>query len=198
MNKKYILILFLVVFVSQLSASYIGRSMLIPGLGERKLGYEQQSKNFFIAEAAIWTTYILLGDFSSSYENDYRNYAVMHADVNWNNKNDLYAANVGNYPSMDTYNEEMERIFNLDARYPENEGYEWDWDGDSQNRNRYDTWRNKSANYNNLQEFAVAGFIINRIISGFNILLKERNQVITSDFIKENNRSYLLKINYHF
>ena len=45
-------------------------------------------------------TYFNFGDFSSSYKNDFRNNAIMYAGVNWDNKDDRFAANVGNYNSI--------------------------------------------------------------------------------------------------
>ncbi|SVE28335.1 uncharacterized protein METZ01_LOCUS481189, partial [marine metagenome] len=46
-----------------LLASNFGQSLLLPGLGEKSLGLEKQSRYFMIAEATIWTSFFLLGDF---------------------------------------------------------------------------------------------------------------------------------------
>ena len=194
---KYIIVLILISTSFNLSASNFGKSLLLPGLGERSLGLESQSKNFMIAEASIWLSFFILGDFSSSYKTDYRNYAVMHAGVNWEDKNDLYAANVGNYESMEAYNVRMSQIANWDLIYTD-DSYEWDWNGDNIKRNTYDSWRNKSSSYADLQEFAIAGFVLNRIISGFNVLINERKTFITSDIIRNDNHSATFKISYHF
>ncbi len=82
----------------------------------------------------------------------------MHAGVDWEDKNALYAANVGNYESMEVYNVRMSQIASWDLIYTD-DSYEWDWNGDNIKRNTYDSWRNKSASYSDLQEFAIAGFV---------------------------------------
>ena len=76
--------------------------------------------------------------------------------------------------------------------------YYYDWNNNNQERLKYDSWRNKSANYKEFQEFAIAALVLNRLISVFNIINVERNNSITSDIIKEDEHSILLKINYHF
>ena len=177
---RYIIVLILISTSFNLSASNFGKSLLLPGLGERSLGLESQSKNFMIAEASIWLSFFILGDFSSSYKTDYRNYAVMHAGVDWEDKN-----------------AHMSQIASWDLIYTD-DSYEWDWNGDNIKRNIYDSWRNKSSSYADLQEFAIAGFVLNRIISGFNVLINERKTFITSDIIRNDNHSATFKISYHF
>jgi len=197
--NKNIIIIFILLWSSQLFSQNSWRSLIIPGLGEYKLGEYNQSKKFMIAEVSIWLCYFNFGDFSSSYKNDFRNNAIMYAGVNWDNKDDRFAANVGNYNSIYEYNQYQDWAGNFGNHYEnENGEYHWDWNNNDEQRNKYDSWRIKSANYKEFQEFAVAALIVNRLISVFNIINLERNNKITSDIIKDGNHSVMLKINYNF
>lgn len=194
MNK----IITIIFACSVLCASEIGSSILLPGLGERKLGHYEQSKKFMISEVLTWTSLFIFDEFSSSYKSDFRNHAVMYASVDWSNKNDTFAANVGNFNSMQDYNEYQAWIGNWDGMYEDNGQFHWDWNNDSVTRNKYDAWRNKSSNYKEYQEFAVAALILNRMISMFNVLNIENNSKVSSNIIKNSDKSLDLIINFHF
>ena len=115
--------------------------------------------------------YIADGQYSS-YRSDYRSHGTHYANVNWNGKNDLFAAHVGNYGSLAEYNLHTLQDFIL-ANYIDENGaddssplhqYYWNWEGDRKERLKYDTLRNKSENYDKAKGFIAAGIIINRIV----------------------------------
>ena len=196
--SKNIIIVIIIVMSCQLFGQNSWRSFILPGWGEKKLNLDQQSKNFMVAEGAIWLSFFTFSEFSDSYRNDYRNHGTIHADVDWENKNNRYAADVGNYNSLADYIQYQNWIGNFDNLYDDCSDCNWDWNNNNQERLKYDSWRNKSANYKEFQEFAIAALVLNRLISVFNIIKVERNNSITSDIIKEDEHSILLKINYHF
>ena len=161
---------------------------------------------------------------STSYEDDYHNHAIFYADVDWSNKNDKYAANVGNYDSMTYYNDAMDYYHNFDARYDPDESftdtngngtwdqgeiffdnndngirdkYSWEWSNRDE-RLRYDRWRHKSSKYAEVNNFIIAGFLLNRIISVIDVFILENRGNLSSELIHHNDNSMNFKIYYSF
>ena len=163
---KNIIIFTFILFACQLMGQNSWKSLILPGLGENTLGLTGQSTKFMVAEASIWLCYFTFGDLGESYENDFRNHGIMHAEVNWDDKDDRFAANVGNYNSLQEYNEIKARDFLYNDMYPTdgNIDYNWNWESRKE-RLKYDTWRNKSKNYSEIKGFLVAGMLLNRLIS---------------------------------
>ena len=206
--KRKISIIFIILFNLQLfGRMQAGKSLLLPGWGEKSFGHHEMSKKFMWAEASIWVSFLLSKQLESSYENTYKNYSIIHADVDWSGKNNLYAAHVGNYESMDNYNETMIWLYGEDTKiYDAGNGYDWNWCGsdsecseiESAIINKYDRWRFKSRNYGEAKNFSIAAMLVNRIISVFNVLRMERKNKISSDFNQYGNESFELKVFYHF
>ena len=203
--KKSKIIIILLLIVSQLSAGQAWKSLMFPGWGESSLGYKKSGNKFMYAEAGIWLSFLLTNEFKSSYYNTYRNYAIDHAGVDWNGKNDIFASHVGNFNSRDEYNTTMTWLVGPSFQ-PYNENYDWDWctndgecsDSDIKNRRKYDNWRYKSRNYEEIRDLSVAALIINRVISLFNVLRLQIADKVSSEFKQNNKNEFNLKIFYHF
>ena len=207
MIKKNSIIIIILFHVQLFGGIQAGKSLLLPGWGEQSLGYNEMSKKFMWAEASIWVSFLLSNQLENSYKNTYENYSVINADVNWSGKNNLYAAHVGNYPSMNKYNETMVWLYGDDVKvYDSEKGYEWQWcldddncsDEENAKINKYDRWRFKSRNYEEIKNFSIAALLVNRIISIFNVLRLERKNKISSNFSQYLDESFQLKIFYHF
>ena len=59
------------------------------------------------------------------------------------------------------------------AIYPDNGNFDWEWNSES-NRRIYQNIRLASSNWDKYSNFAIAGLIVNRIISLIDILYLER------------------------
>ncbi len=101
-------------------------SLLLPGLGARRLGHTLRSKIYFGLEGISWLS---IGSFlwvGYSREQSYRDYAVVYADVTGTDHSDEFYKRIEEYMSNDGpggYNEAMRR----DARdlyYPNVEAME--------------------------------------------------------------------------
>ena len=208
--KKIKLIIFIII-VSHLSAGQAWKSLLLPGWGENSIGYKKTGNSFMYAEAGIWLSFILTNEFKSSYFNTSRNYAIEYADVNWSGKNDIFASHVGNYDSTDEYNNMYTWSTGNESPYSNNPEYYWNWcsegingDGscisnaDDDKRRKYDNWRYKSRNYEEIRDLSVAALIINRVISLFNVLRLQNSDKISSEFKQYDENEFNLKIFYHF
>ena len=204
--KKYKIILFIsitIIFQSSLFGS-VWKSFIVPGWGEKSLNHDKRGNILLFTEFALWAAFTYTDDQYSSYKNNYIVHGEYFADVNWNNKNDLYAANVGNYTclSFDDCGDEAFNIikaqnFLYEDMYPEGEGFDWNWESRDE-RLKYDTWRNKSKNYNDMKGFIIGGMIVNRIISVFDVIILKRKNTLTSRLYQNSNNDTMLKIFYNF
>ena len=198
-NKLYIIVSLVFLLNMEMYGSQIWRSMILPGWGEKKHNQNKIGNILLFTEYALWTAYFISNHQSSSYENDYRNHGIYYAGVDWGDKNDLFAANVGNFTSMQEYNEYKSRQQLFEQTYPNEDCYKncnWEWSS-REERLKYDSWRNKSKKYGERESFIIAGMLINRFISMIDVFIFERKNKIGSELIKNNN-SMSLNIHYNF
>ena len=159
---------------------------------------KDRARYIMFQESSLWVGLYAFQDLAKSYKNDYRLLGETNAGVNWNGKNDLFAANVGNFNNLEEFNAYKLLTGQYDDAYLE-DGYDWDWQNNNDNRLKYDRTRNKSEKYNKIKTYLTAGLIINRVISSFDVLsiMKEHNRIISFD-VEEDSSNLKLKLNYHF
>ena len=91
---KYILIFFTTasLFAEEIPSAWPKlHSLMLPGWGELDLGEVNRAEWFFIQEAALWLVYFGATKSSNWYESDYLAFAEIHAGVDMQGKNYLYA-----------------------------------------------------------------------------------------------------------
>jgi len=161
------------------------KSLFLPGWGELSKGDKARAKMFLYTESILVIGAYSFNKLSSNYKTDYIAYAKTYANVELNDKDYMFALDVGNNNNTEDFNDIKERqrslIMDLDSKgyvvreygheiYPEGVEYNWDWDSDL-NRENYNSMRIKSINYEKYASFALAGMIINRIISVIDVIL---------------------------
>tara|TARA_Y100001970_G_scaffold294115_1_gene447044 strand:- start:89 stop:688 length:600 start_codon:yes stop_codon:yes gene_type:complete len=196
-NNFYIVIA-LLIFSSSIYPSQIWKSFILPGWGEKSLNNNVKGDAHLLSDLILFSSVFFCGNQYETYRNDYRIYGSDNAGVNWYGKNDLFAAHVGNYNSMEEFNNQQLLNFGPSAFTYSGESYYWDWNSDSVIRNQYDTWRNKSELYDEAKGFLIAGMLLNRIISMINVLSIEKENKIESNFYYNNNNNMNFQINYKF
>ena len=180
MKKRYsyivICILLSSLFCKELSLpGSLLRSALVPGWGELRLGEEKRAKVLLISELAIWTSFFMGKNFSDSFIDEYEAMAVLNAGADIRGKEYSYILNLSNYDTMDLYNHDMDLQRNWDKKYSSS-SYDWNWDSQS-NRFKFNDLRKKSITYQQISEFAIAGMIINRLLSVIDVIyLNSRNK----------------------
>jgi hypothetical protein len=88
------------------------RSLLLPGLGEQRLGATLRAKVFYGLEAIGWISVAGFLWRGYSRENSYKDYAAAYADVQGTDHSDDYYKTIGEYLTNDGpggYNEAMRR-----------------------------------------------------------------------------------------
>ena len=196
-NNFYIIII-IIIFSSSIYPSQIWKSFIAPGWGEKSLNNNVKGDAHLLSDLILFSSVFFCGNQYETYRNDYRLYGSDNAGVNWYGKNDLFAAHVGNYNSMEEFNNQQLLNFGPSAFTYSGESYYWDWNSDSVIRNQYDTWRNKSELYDEAKGFLIAGMLLNRIISIINVLSIEKENKIESNFYYNNNNNMNFQINYKF
>ena len=210
--KKTYKIIFLFIYLTFGFSSSMLKSVVFPGWGElneynilskdnnlENVKYiKDRARYIMLQESSLWIGFYAFQNLAVSYKNDYRLLGESNAGVSWDGKNDLFAANVGNFNNLEEYNAYKLLTGQYDDAYLE-DGYDWDWQDNNNNRLKYDRTRNKSEKYDKIKTYLTAGLIINRVISTFDVLsiMKEHGRIISFD-IEEDYSNLKLNLNYHF
>jgi hypothetical protein len=141
-------------------------SLLLPGMGELYADAYDIGKYFTIADGVLWGTVIGLSAYSGWQEDNYQSYAASRAGIDNSNKDDDYYSTIGDYTSVDSYNDEKALERNFDEMYDE-EKYFWKWNSTEERRTYRDMWTSSEQTSNSIR-FVIGGLILNRIASAIN------------------------------
>jgi len=155
------------------------RSLLIPGWGQRAAGAPKAARNFFVADVALWTGFASFQIYGNWIEDDYHLLAAQHAGVNPTGKDDQFFVNVGNYASVDDYNQSRLQRRDVQGLYDPAENY-WKWDLES-NQQRFDRLRVRSDRAYDHAELVIAAVLANHIISGIHAAWKAHRRASLLD-----------------
>ncbi|MBT6870769.1 MAG: hypothetical protein HOA66_04870 [Candidatus Marinimicrobia bacterium] len=212
MNKKFIIVILM--FSMAFSGSRT-KSLVFPGWGELSLNESSRGQKLIAADIILWLTVFNGKNLSKNYESDYRAFASEHAGVNWNHTDYLFAVDIGYYDDLNAYNSAKARQRSLELEtdlngglireyghtmYPENGDFDWQWDNDS-NRKSYKDMRISSANWDKYANFAIAGLLVNRVISVIDVMYLEKmgsSTPIQSQVIANGSNDLQLKLTFPF
>lgn len=142
-------------------------SFLLPGMGELYAGGFNSGKYFLLAEGLLWLSYAAIDIHASSQREDARVFSAVHAGVNRSGKDDQFFVNVGNFASVDDYNDKKLRDRELDLVYDPAQGYNWRWDSEA-SRQTFRDQRVASENMFNNRKFVGAAILVNHVASAIN------------------------------
>ena len=142
-------------------------SLLLPGMGELYVGRYSSGKYFTIAEGALWLTYASFQFYGNWVQDDARDYARQHAQAPIGGQSDQYFVDIGNFNSIDAFNQEMLRERLIHKVYSPLSAYYWNWDTPS-NRESYRQLRVSSDAVFNNSRFVIGAIVINHIVSAVN------------------------------
>ena len=206
------------ILMSMLFSGSRVKSLLLPGWGELSLSEKNRGKNLLAADVILWLTVLNGKNLSKNYESDYRAFASEHAEVDWSKVDYLFAVDIGYYNSLNDYNDVKERQRSLEietdfngglirnmghALYPDNDNgdFHWDWQNNDSNRQSYKNMRVSSANWDKYANFAIAGLIVNRVISVIDVMYLEntgKSTPIQSQIITKGMDDLQLKLSFPF
>ncbi|HEV8537466.1 MAG TPA: hypothetical protein VGR15_00970 [Bacteroidota bacterium] len=142
-------------------------SLLLPGMGELYVGEYGSGKYFTIAEAGLWIGWGGMQWYGSWLQNDARQFAVQHAGITTDEKDDQYYIDIGNSRSVYSYNDQVLRNGDVFKTYDPLSPYYWKWDTDA-SRGQYRQLRVSSDVVYNDSRFLLAAIGINHLISAIN------------------------------
>jgi hypothetical protein len=142
-------------------------SLLLPGMGELYAEGFSSGKYFLIAEGVLWLGYAAVEIHGNDLRDGARSYAVAHAGVNVAGKDDDFFVDLGNFMTVEEYNEKRLRDRELNRVYDAAAGYSWRWDSDA-SRLTYKDQRISSENMYNNRKFIGIGILVNHIVSAIN------------------------------
>lgn len=142
-------------------------SLALPGMGELYAGSFSSGRYFLAAEGVLWLTYAIFQVRADALRDDARSFAVGHAGVTLRGKSDQYFVDIGNFLSIDEYNEKKLRDRDAGKVYDPALGYGWQWDSDG-SRASFRDQRVASDNMYNNRKFVVAVILINHVASAIN------------------------------
>jgi TM2 domain-containing membrane protein YozV len=155
-------------------------SLLLPGMGELYAGNYTTGKYFTIVEGALWVTLLSFDRYGQWLQDDARNYAVQHAGVVLAGKDDQYFVNIGDYQTVQDYNDARLRARDAYGLYDvKSEG--WNWDSKA-NRIFYSDQRISSDQAFSNTSFVGAAIAVNHLVSAINaaLMVKSRNAEVGS------------------
>jgi hypothetical protein len=144
----------------------VAASVILPGAGEYYAGNFQESGRYSLAaEAALWITYAGFHLHGTWVRNDARAFGTQMAGVTFNGKDNDFEVNLGNYLTVADYNDAKLRSREFDKIYTD-PAYAWAWTSDA-DRSQFREERIRSDRIFQAAKFAVAGLVVNRVISAF-------------------------------
>ncbi len=141
-------------------------SLLLPGMGELYTGNYSMGKFFTIAEGALWLTLGAYDWHATSLQDDARRFAIQHAQINLDGKDDQYFVDIGEFQNVYDYNAQILRNREPDKLYNTSTSY-WNWDSNA-NRQYFDDMRVTSDERFNDMRFVAAAIAVNHIVSAIN------------------------------
>ena len=177
----------------------VAKSFLMPGSGERDLGYSKSSKFFMQSEILLFTACYSAFKTSDLIENEYISYAAKHAGAT-TPIDDRYWTDIGNYNTNNDFDSEHLRM--RDSKEGQWSEHPWDWQSDHIKRKKFENMRIKSDKYFLFGKFLVGGVIMNHIISSINTLyilrINEDNTLSLKPSIQKSNGNYRYGLSIEF
>jgi hypothetical protein len=140
-------------------------SLILPGMGEMYVGSFESGKYNLIAEGGLWLAYSGFRMHADWLQQDARTFANQHAGANFDNKDDQYSINIGNFNTIDEYNQAKLRNRENDLVYTADQ-YNWQWDSGANRTQFKDLWI-RSGEIKNNAKFFIAAVVVNHLFSAF-------------------------------
>ncbi len=165
---------------SKSKAKALALSALLPGAGQYYAGKKGRANIFFLAESAIWTSFVVFQVQGYLRKGNYRDYAELMAGVDTEDKPDEFYRALGQYtrsdPGPGSYNESIRR--EARALYPDDRerqeqyllenGYfgddAWEWRSE-EDQARYKSLRKKSQLSFRRATYMLGLAVANRILA---------------------------------
>ena len=142
----------------------VGLSLLLPGSGQMYGGAPRRARFFLGAEVVVWSLALSFDRWSAWKSQDAVHFAVEHARLIPEGKDDLFLENLEFYDNRDDYNRAGRIIDPSRPFLPETRDTYWQWDS-YDNRRAYRDLRNASESASRNATFMLYMAALNRVLS---------------------------------
>mgnify|MGYP001445673326 FL=1 len=149
------------------------QSALLPGWGQKSLNYSDRSRVFTYVESGLVLSIIGSTTYANILKKNYIAYAVAHAAVSSSGKSHEYWVDIGNFATIEDYNDEHLRNREMDDIYEVSPQWGWVWDSDS-HRDFFEQKRILSDQMKQVASFGVGAMILNHMVSAIDALYLKR------------------------
>lgn len=139
-------------------------SLFVPGMGQLYAHRIDVGKYYMISEAALWLGFASFTIYGNWLRNDAHDYAVVHAGINQNGKDDNFFTNISNYDNVYQYNNDQLQNGRYGSLYDEQNGYYFYWDN-TPDREKYRKDLIAGNRVITDRLFFVGAIIINHLVS---------------------------------
>ncbi|HAL55990.1 MAG: hypothetical protein UX72_C0010G0003 [Parcubacteria group bacterium GW2011_GWA2_47_10] len=141
-------------------------SLILPGMGELYADNFSTGKYSLMVEAGLWLTYGGFQAHGQWLREDARSFALQHGNAFLDGKDSQFEVNLGNFTTVEEYNEAKLRNRQYELMYDPNSSFAWRWDNDG-NRLTFKNQRIRSDEVLQNSKFVLGALVLNRIISAF-------------------------------
>ncbi len=145
-------------------------SLAIPGMGQLYTNRFDVGKYFMISEAALWLGFAAFTVYGNWVFNDAVGYAVNHAGINKEGKDDDFYSNIGVYDDVDQYNQDKLIHGEYDKIYYPGTGFDFYWDT-PEDRKKYREDNLAADRIHNDRLFIVGAVLINHLVSAVSAII---------------------------
>jgi len=149
------------------------QSALLPGWGQKSLNYSDRSRVFTYVESGLVLSIFGSTTYANILKKNYIAYAVAHAAVSSSGKGHEYWVDIGNFATIEDYNDEHLRNREMDDIYEVSPQWGWVWDTDS-HRDFFEQKRILSDQMKQVASFGVGAMILNHMVSAIDALYLKR------------------------
>jgi hypothetical protein len=139
-------------------------SLILPGMGDLYADNFSTGKYFVISETGLWLTYAGFRLHGHWLREDARTFASQHSGASFDGKSDQFDVNIGNFNSLDEFNQAKLRNREFDLLYETGRAFAWQWDSDA-NRVTFKDRRIRSDEVLRNSQFVLGALVLNRIIA---------------------------------
>lgn len=152
------------------------KSFVVPGWGHHYVDRQnwRRGQYHLAAEVVLIASYLGFRSHSRILEQNMFTLAAVHSGSDIKDRDRTFQLAVGNFDSLDDFNDFQERSRNLDRLLPNTPEYHWEWDS-RESRAEYRDLRGRWDQTNQQMPAMMALMVVNRVFSGLSAFTQARS-----------------------
>ena len=142
----------------------IAYSLILPGLGDIYAKRSETGTYFLAADLGLWLTYGGFQAYGSWVKRDARTFATEKSGADFSGKPTQFEVDLGNFDTIDDYNQAKLRNREYDLLYDVSSSYAWKWSSEA-DRLHFKSQRIRGDEIIRNSQFVLGALVVNRIIA---------------------------------